>query len=71
MPPRTTSAAYALSCRVSPITAVSVGPSRLTVCTVRNCGPNGMPRPSVGYSAPMLNQNSSCTSSGVDRKIQM
>ena len=33
-----------------------------------NCGPNGMPRLIVGYSAAMLYQNSSWTSTGVPRK---
>ncbi len=61
MPPRTTSAAYAASCRVSPMTAMVTGPRRSTVLT-----PN-----TRGYSAPMLNQNSSCTRIGIDLKNQM
>ena len=36
-----------------------------------NAGPKGMPIPIFGYSAAMLYQKSSCTSTGVPRKNQM
>jgi hypothetical protein len=51
MPPRTISAMYAASFSPSPSSAATNTVISMLVPTVTNCGPNGMPSDSVGYSA--------------------
>ncbi len=71
MPPRTISAMYAASLRPRPSrAAVKVG-IRVLVDSDQNSGPNGMPIDRFGHRAPRKFQNTSCTSTGVPRKIQM
>ncbi len=47
------------------------GVMRLVALMWMNEGPNGIPRPIVGYSAAMLKKIRIWTSSGVPRKNQM
>jgi hypothetical protein len=51
--------------------AAPMVPMRLLLSTDQNTGPNGMPTPNSSYRALRLNQNTSWTIIGMDRKIQM
>ncbi len=51
------------------MSAAPMVPIRALLSTDHSTGPNGTPTPSSRYRAPRLNQNTSWTIIGMDRKI--